>query len=106
MIQPAEALLHNMVLIAEEQLKAARKMDAEALQEATAQRQDLLFELELEIGQVVQTEEISALQEKLEKIDKRLMDVLEVISDTCQVLNPPKAPTVYTDKGKIRGYQV
>lgn len=106
MIQPAEALLHNMVLIAEEQLAAARKMDAIALQEATAKRQDLLFELELEKGHVVASDEIHALQEKLENIDKRLMDVLQIVSDTCKVLNPPKAPTTYTPKGRIKGYEV
>ena len=106
MIQAAEALLHNMVLVAEEQLRAAKKMDAFALQEATAKRQDLLFELELEKGQVVPSEEITALQEKLENIDKRLMDVLQIVSDTCKVLNPPKAPTTYTQKGRIKGYEV
>ena len=106
MIQPAEALLHNLLLVAEEQLRAAKKMDAYALQEATAKRQDLLFELELEKGHVVKSEEILALQEKLENIDNRLMDVLRIVSDTCQVLNPPKAPTTYTHKGTIKGYEV
>lgn len=106
MIQPAEALLHNMVLVAEEQLAAARKMDADALTEATNRRQDLLFELELEKGHIEPSEEIKTLQERLENIDKRLMDVLQIVSDTCQVLNPPKAPTVYTQKGKIKGYKV
>lgn len=106
MIQPAEALLHNMILIAEEQLRAAKKMDASALSEATAKRQDLLFELELEKGHVMPSDEITALQEKLKSIDKRLMDVLEIVSDTCKVLNPPKAPTTYTQKGRIKGYEV
>ena len=45
MIQPAEALLHNILKTAEFQLEAARKMDVDALTEATARRKDLLFEL-------------------------------------------------------------
>jgi hypothetical protein len=106
MIQPAEALLHHMVAIAEEQLVAAKKMDAYALENATSRRQDLVFELELERGHIVPSEEITELQEKLENIDKRLMDVLQIVSDACQVLNPPKAPTTYTEKGRIKGYEV
>jgi hypothetical protein len=50
-----------MILIAEEQLRAAKKMDALALSEATAKRQDLLFELELEKGHVMPSDEILAL---------------------------------------------
>ena len=103
MIQPAEALLHNILKVAELQLEAAKKMDAELLSEATAKRQDLLFELELEQGHVVQTDDINILREKLEKVDKRLMDVLKIVSDVCQVVNPPKTPTTYGSNGRIKG---
>ncbi len=102
MIQPAEALLHNILRIAEVQLAAARKMDAEALAEATSQRQDLIFELELERGHGVPSEEIDKLQEKLEKVDKRLMDVLKIVSDVCEVVNPPKSPEIYGSNGQIK----
>jgi len=102
MIQPAEALLHNMLKVAEVQLKAARKMDNDALTIATAQRQDLLFELELEKGHVIESAEVIILREKLEMVDKRLMDVLKVISNVCQVVSPPNMPTVYGSNGRIK----
>ena len=103
MIQPAEALLHNILKVAEIQLAAAKKMDAERLSEATAKRQDLLFELELEEGHVVESKDIDILLEKLEKVDKRLMDILKIVSDVCQVVNPPKSPTIYGANGRIKG---
>ena len=95
MIQAAEALLHNMVLVAEEQLRAAKKMDAFALQEATAKRQDLLFELELEKGQVVPSEEITVLQEKLENIEYNLR--LESLNSRLENLHD----TTTTNKNKL-----
>jgi hypothetical protein len=102
MIQPAEALLHNILKTAEVQLDAARKMDVDTLTEATARRKDLLFELELERGHVIPSEDLNKLHEKLEKIDKRLMDVLKVVSDVCVVVNPPNSPTTYGSNGKIK----
>ena len=103
MIQPAEALLHNILKVAEVQLEAARKMDVEKLTEATARRQDLLFELELENGHVVSTEELDKIREKLELVDRRLMNVLKVVSNVCEVVNPPRSPTTYGSNGRIKG---
>jgi sialic acid synthase SpsE len=102
MIQPAEALLTNILKVAKVQLEAAKAMDHEKLTQATEQRQDLVFELELERGHVIESEEINILREKLERVDKRLMDVLKVISNVCQVVSPPKTPTVYGANGRIK----
>ena len=103
MIQPAEALLHNILRIAETQLDAAKQMDVEKLTEATARRQDLLFELELESGHVVSSDELDKLREKLEMVDRRLLDVLKVVSNVCEVVNPPRSPTTYGSNGRIKG---
>lgn len=105
-MQPAENLLKHLVQTIELQLSAAKKLDAETLQIATEKRQDLLFELELEQGRVQRTEEIEFLLAQVDELDKRLMDVLEIVSDACKAVNPSKSPTTYDNMGKVSGYKL
>jgi len=105
-MQAAENLLKHLVQTIEVQLDAAKKLDAERLQVATEKRQDLLFELELEQGRVQRTEEIIFLLQQVEELDKRLMDVLEIVSDACKSVNPSKSPTTYDNTGKLSGYKI
>jgi hypothetical protein len=105
-MQPAENLLKHLLVTIEIQLDAAKKLNAESLQLATEKRQDLLFELELEQGRVQKTDEIVSLLEQIEKLDQRLMDVLEIVSDACRSANPSKSPTTYDNTGKLSGYKI
>jgi hypothetical protein len=104
--QPAEFLLEHLVVTIEEQLDAAKKMDADRLQAATERRQDLLFQLEVECGFVTPTDSIVALQDAVQTLDDRLMAVLEVVNDACRSVNPSKTAKTYTAKGSITGYKV
>ena len=104
--QPAEYLLEHLLETIHVQLEHAKKMDAEKLKEATNRRQDLLFQLELEIIHAQRTEYLVELQQEIEKVDDRLMAVLEVINEACRIANPSKTPETYTSKGTISGYKI
>ena len=105
--QPAEYLLEHLLETIHIQLEYAKKMDADRLKEATDRRQDLLFQLELEIIHAQKTEYLVELQQKLPKeSDDRLMAVLEVVNEACRIANPSKTPETYTAKGTISGYKI
>ena len=104
--QPAEYLLEHLLETAHIQLEFAKKMDAEKLKEATDRRQDLLFQLELEIIHAQETEYLMELKQEITKVDDRLMSVLEVVNDACRIANPSKTPETYTSKGTISGYKI
>lgn len=104
--QPAEHLLEHLLETIHIQLKYAKKMDAEGLKEATGRRQDLLFQLELEVVHAERTEYLVELQQEVTKIDDRLMAVLEVVNEACRIANPSKTPETYTAKGTISGYKI
>jgi len=104
--QPAEFLLENLLETAYLQLEYAKKMDADRLSEATNRRQDLLFQLDLEVPHTIKTEYLVELQIELAQVDERLMAVLEVVNDACRIANPSKSPDTYTAKGRISGYKV
>ena len=104
--QPAEHLLEHLLSTIEHQLTAAKKMDVDELQVATERRQDLLFQLEMEIGMVEKTERIEELQTEIQHLDERLMAVLEIVNQACRLANPSKSATVYDAKGSISGYKV
>ena len=65
--QPAEYLLEHLLETIHIQLEHAKKMDAERLKEATDRRQDLLFQLELEIVHA-QDRYLIELQQKLQRL--------------------------------------
>ena len=104
--QPAEHLLEHLRSTVEHQLTAAKKMDIENLQVATERRQDLLFQLEMEVGLVQETERVQKLQLEIQNLDERLMAVLEIVNNACRLANPSKSATVYDAKGSISGYKV
>ena len=104
--QPAEYLLEHLLETIYIQLEYAKKMDAEKLKEATSRRQDLLFQLELEIVHAQRTEYLVELQQEVVKVDDRLMAVLEVVNEACRIVNPSKTPETYTAKGTISGYKI
>ena len=104
--QPAEYLLEHLLEIIHIQLEHAKKMDADQLKEATARRQDLLFQLELEIIHAQKTEYLAELQQEIVNVDDRLMAVLEVVNEACRIANPSKSPETYTAKGTISGYKI
>ena len=104
--QPAEYLLEHLLETSHIQLEYAKKMDAEGLKEATSRRQDLLFQLELEVVHAEKTEYLLELQQEVTKIDDRLMAVLEVVNEACRIANPSKTPETYTAKGTISGYKI
>jgi hypothetical protein len=104
--QPAEHLLENLRLTIESQLVAAKKMDIEALQVATERRQDLLFQLEMEVGLAQKSERVEELQVQIQSLDERLMAVLEIVNQACRLANPSKSATIYDAKGSISGYKV
>ena len=104
--QPAEYLLEHLLETIYIQLEYAKKMDAERLKEATDRRQDLLFQLELEIVHAEKTDHLVELQQEIAKVDDRLMAVLEVVNEACRIANPSKTPETYTAKGTISGYKI
>ncbi len=104
--QAAEYLLEHLLETAYKQLEHAKKMDADALSDATNRRQDLLFQLDLEIPHTQPTPYLEELQQHLKQIDERLMLVLEMVNDACRVANPSKSPETYTAKGTISGYKI
>ena len=104
--QPAEYLLENLLETVYRQLGCAKSMDADGLQEATHRRQDLLFQLDLEVPHVQKTEYLEELQKEIATMDERLMAVLEVVNDACRIANPSKSADTYTSKGTISGYKI
>ena len=104
--QPSEYLLEHLLETIQVQLEYAKKMDADKLKEATNRRQDLLFQLELEIINAQKTDYLIELQRKITQVDERLMAVLEVINEACRIANPSKTPETYTSKGTISGYKI
>jgi hypothetical protein len=104
--QPAAYLLERLLETAYIQLEHAKKMDAEKLKEATHRRQDLLFQLDLEAPHTKPTAYLKELQTEIAKVDERLMAVLELVNNACQIANPSKTPETYTSKGTISGYKI
>jgi hypothetical protein len=103
-MRSAEVLLKNILVAAEEQIKAARTLDVSALAEATARRQDLLFELELEYNShnIDVTPEFREVRRKLELVDGRLMELLTTVAEATRVSSPTTSPFVYGSNGRIR----
>ena len=103
-MNPAERLMENLVSSIEEQITAAKKLDAERLGEATAYRQDLLFELELERknNNVVVTEKMKKLQYQISRLDERLMAILSTVNKACEGMKTNTPAKVYGANGRIR----
>jgi len=102
-MNPAETLLENILTIAVEQIEAAKKLDAEKLEELTSQRQDLFFELELEKANnnINPSPKLIEMKSELDEIDERLMAILStVVQATNGVKTNSKSP-LYGANGRM-----
>lgn len=99
-------LLEASIELAERQLEAARTLDREGLQEATAGRQDLVFELERYSDAELKaagSDETRDLAVELAELDHRLSRILGAALDTFGRLMPDQKPATYAADGRIRG---
>ena len=103
-MNPVEHLLASMIEAAEEQIEAARKLDPISLELATARRQDMLFELELERenNNINVTDLAKEQLGKLEQLDGRLMALLETVSLAAQRAGVGKTTPVYGSDGRVQ----
>lgn len=98
----AEQLVAELLTTAQEQLQAAKRLDVLALGDATARRQDLLFELEVEFDQIQHNTSLQEQVRELEELDRRLKEVLATVSHVCEQVRPRKAPSIYGSNGRLR----
>ncbi len=94
--------------VAELQLQAATSLNSDALSEATAARQDLLFELRLfpdaERLAFARSAAARELLAQLDDFDARSSTVLELGLDVIQGLRPDRgATTTYRPNGRTTG---
>lgn len=106
MTRDLATILEASIELAELQLDAARSLDPEALQEATARRQDLVFELERFTDAELKSagnDETRDLAIELAELDHRLSRILGAALDTFERLLPDQKPATYAPDGRIRG---
>lgn len=103
-VDPIELLTDSLAL-AEAQLEAAKAMDVEALREATAARQDLLFELKhAQRDGLAEDPRLLELLREHREIDDRLEAVLQsALTAFRGALHPGDTGTTYLADGRIRG---
>lgn len=98
----SEQLIAEILTAAQEQLQAAKRLDVMALGEATARRQDLLFELEVEFDKLAESDSLRSKIKELQELDRRLKEVLSTVSHVCEQVRPRKAPAIYGSNGRLR----
>jgi hypothetical protein len=108
MARSLETVLEESIELAEIQLEAARTLDRESLQDATAKRQDLLFELELFDEDALSgslDDETRLLAIELGELDHRLGSILGAALDTFDRMAPQNrtGAGTYSADGRIRG---
>lgn len=105
MDRPLATVLTETLEAAETQLSAARRLDAERLADATADRQDLHFELELLAGHEPPEldDEIMGLVQRLQDTDARLSRVLGAAQGVFNQLLQVDEPQTYGSSGRMRG---
>lgn len=106
MDRPLATVLTETLQAAETQLSAARRLDAEVLADATANRQDLHFELELLAGHdpPALDDEIMDLVHQLRDTDVRLSRVLGAAQGVFREVLQGDEPQTYGATGRLRGY--
>ena len=104
MDRPLATVLTETLEAAETQLSAARRLDAERLADATADRQDLHFELELLAGHEPPEldDEIMGLVHRLQDTDARLSRVLGAAQGVFNQLLQGDEPQTYGSSGRMR----
>lgn len=105
MDRPLATVLTETLEAAETQLAAARRLDADTLADATANRQDLHFELELiaEHQPPGLDDEISDLVQRLQSTDARLSRVLGSAVSVFRDVLQTDEPETYGSSGRMRG---
>ncbi|MED5369505.1 MAG: hypothetical protein VX899_00700 [Myxococcota bacterium] len=85
----AAGLLDELLAVTERQLSAARALDAQALDQSSQERADLLFELEVELQQeelwALSDDEKAALRPRIEALvalEERLAVVVTMVNDS------------------------
>lgn len=98
------SVLTDTLEAAQLQLQAARQLNSDGLAVATANRQDLQFELELMRDETSWRvdEEIGDIVRELRATDQRLMSVLGAANSVFRNVLQPSSPTTYGASGKIR----
>lgn len=105
MDQPLARIVTRSIQVAEQQLVAARSLDTEGLREATAIRQDLLFELGVLAPtpeQVAGDAELVPLLRRLHELDRRLDRVLQTVVGFVSELLGTDTPALYASDGRLR----
>ena len=98
------SVLTDTLEAAQAQLHAARKLDPEGLADATANRQDLQFELELLANEEATRvdDEIAEVVRQLRSTDQRLMSVLGAAGSVFRSVLQPNTSSTYGATGRIR----
>jgi hypothetical protein len=101
-------IIGDLVAVAELQLDAALSLNPTALQEATAARQDLAFEISLaedhERASAHGDPALVELLQQLNEIDGRCMHVLEVGLGVIEGIRPhSEASATYRPDGRFKG---
>jgi len=109
MVRDVNEILRDTIAIAEEQVEAARSLDAAALTESTGFREHLLVELEQAVNErkelagagplPLDTEELVF---QLAELDTRLETLLGIGITTIEKLRGTSDPDTYTFEGRLK----
>ena len=99
-----EDVLRDSIALAAEQVEAARKLDVAALDDATALRNEILFELDVAVKNTPSlSPEAEELVHELLDFDARLERLLTAGLTTFDKVRAQKEVPVYTHEGRIKG---
>ena len=103
-MRPIDEVLRDCIAIAAEQIEAARTLDVPALDDATALRKDLLFELDVATKNATPLSgEADELAHELRELDARLERLLTAGLTTIENIRSQREVPVYTHEGRIKG---
>lgn len=102
-VRSLSEILADTLAIAETQLEAARTLDVPALNEATALRGELAFELQIALeGKPDRTADVEELVFQLTEIDDRLQTILIAGAAAIERLRSADLPETYTSEGRLK----
>ena len=103
-MRPLTEVLQDCIAIASEQVEAARTLNVVGLDEATAMRSDLVFELDVATKHTESlSDEAAELAFELSELDARLERLLAAGLSTIEKLRAGHEVPVYTHEGRIKG---
>ena len=101
-MRPIGEILRDTIAITEEQIEAARKLNASALDESTGFRKELLFELEVAMKtSEALTPQDEELAYELRELDGRLERLLSAGVATFEALRGEAEVPVYNQEGRL-----